>query len=79
MVNAKEWVRRAYKLKARLRQAKTRKSGLNRVMKNFDTLSNEYEDARDAAYASDALKARVDKVFTQLMKMRGKTRKANVN
>ena len=79
MVNAKAWVRRAYTLKARLRQAKTRKSGLHRVMKNFDTLANEYEDARNAAYASDALKARIDKVFTQLMKMRGKTRKANVN
>jgi hypothetical protein len=37
-------------------------------MKNFDTLANEYEDARNAAYASDALKARIDKVFTQLMR-----------
>ena len=65
MVNAKEWVRRAY----------TVKSDMRRVMKAFDKVSNQYEDARDAAYASDALKARVDKAFTQLMKGR-QTRKS---
>jgi len=37
-------------------------------MKNFDKLANEYEDARNAAYASDKLKARIDTLFTQLMR-----------
>jgi hypothetical protein len=74
MVNADAWIRRAYLIKARLRQAKTRKSRLHRIMKNFDTLANEYEDARNAAYASDKLKARIDTLFTQLMRQTRKMR-----
>jgi hypothetical protein len=43
-------------------------------MRRLDKLSEDYEDARDAAYASDALKEKIDRVYVQLMKGR-QTRK----
>jgi len=64
MVNAKEWLRRAHSI--------TR--SLKKTMRRLDKLSEDYEDARDAAYASDALKEKIDRVYVQLMKGR-QTRK----
>ena len=57
MVNAKEWLRRAHSI--------TR--SLKKTMRRLNTLSDEYADARDAAYASDLLKEKIDNAYKTIV------------
>ena len=57
MVNAKAWLRRVHSM--------TR--SLKKTLRRLNTLSDEYEDARDAAFASDSLKEKIDNAYKTVL------------
>ena len=62
MVNAREWTRRA--------AAVTR--NIKRAAREFEKVSNEYEETRNAAFSNDALKEKIDMTYHALVNAKGK-------